>query len=829
MQETTLQYNIFDLGFNQYLSRGSSALESSIEQIIDDLPMPSIMGSGFIEIPPSQIGSGEIGENLTMVAGLFQSANFVTGVSGWQFDALGNLEANNGFFRGDITGASGTFSGTLIGGSLAIPNLVTANSFHIDNTGNAWWGATVIGSALAKILNTGAATFTNITITGTASLVLGSGANIITLNDTEGIYLGNATFASAPFSVSLAGAIKATSGEIAGWALSTTALSTGAFDTLNKMYFGTSGLSLSNVFKVTNAGVLSAVSGTIGGCALAVTSIGSTTFVSGPLGSGWNISNTGIAEFQNCTIRGTIRTSVFEKDTISCVNGMVLVSSADVLSADMTALDASTLTISGETTFSANEVIRIKDGTYDEWMLVTNAASAPTYTVTRDLAGAYGTNTNPIWKRGTAVVSMGVGTGTKTGYILLDSSSANSPFIDIYGRNSNTYSDTTLHGRFGWLKGITDADVGLATTDVWGLYTDNAYIKGVVVANTGYIGGTTGWVISAGYIKDVAGVTGMSSVVTVGDDIRFWAGHATPASAPFYVTESGALVATLATITGAITAISGAIGGWTINTAAINLDGATDALSAGMAPADYPFYAGKKYADRATAPFRVTPAGVLFANGATISGDIKVDSLSFSKQIMMPAFESIDAYNKIEEGVGASVLLESFGKVATIPGSTNDNRAVMSVANSSTPWYTEKDPFFQIWVSDSGDEVSDIGVSLGMESPFDTDNGGFGIEWIEADDKTYGFYNTYYSAAWHRVRVELKTGAPYGEIWRGEFNHTTQIIMFYINGVYVASIDMSAHYYEDDDDFYIAMGAKQKSSYADSAVFWMNAIWGQNL
>ena len=463
------------------------------------------------------------------------------------------------------------------------------------------------------------------TLTDIAGLV--GLSSLVTVGDDIRIWAGNVNPSLAPFYVTEAGVIKAISGIIANWTLSSSAISTGAFDTIGTMYFGTSGLSLSdsfmvtsggaltatsatitgsitansgsigsftigtylytgtkisyndvnagvhlgsdgigignNLFTVSGAGVLSAVSGTVGGCALSTTSIGSTTFVSGPLGSGWNISNSGVAEFQNVSIRGIIKTSVFEKDTVSAVNGIVLVSSADILSVDMSALDASTVTISGQTTFSTNEVIRIKDGTDDEWMLVTSAVSAPTYTVTRDLVGSYAVNTNPIWKKGTTVVSMGVGTGTKTGYISLDSSSSYSPYIDIYGRNSNTYTDTTLHARIGWLKGITDANVGLATTDVWGIYTDNAYIKGTIVADTGYIGGTSGWVISSNYIKDVSGLTGLSSLVTGGDDIRFWAGNTTPSLAPFSVTESGALLATSAVITGAITATSGTFAGIT--------------------------------------------------------------------------------------------------------------------------------------------------------------------------------------------------------------------------------------------------------------------------
>jgi hypothetical protein len=55
------------------------------------------------------------------------------------------------------------------------------------------------------------------------------------------------------------------------------------------------------------------------------------------------------------------------------------------------------------------------------------------------------------------------------------------------------------------------------------------------------------------------------------------------------------------TFTGTITATTGSIGGWTISANAIYKDTGTDATSSGMAPADYPFYAGKQYASRATA------------------------------------------------------------------------------------------------------------------------------------------------------------------------------------------------------------------------------------
>ncbi|MDD5178321.1 MAG: hypothetical protein PHT54_03530 [Candidatus Nanoarchaeia archaeon] len=87
--------------------------------------------------------------------GFMQSPNYSVGISGWKINSDGNVEFNEGDFRGNVDI-----------GSLDIPNSITANSFHVDTEGNAWWGATTIGSATAKILKTGVAYFTDITITG---------------------------------------------------------------------------------------------------------------------------------------------------------------------------------------------------------------------------------------------------------------------------------------------------------------------------------------------------------------------------------------------------------------------------------------------------------------------------------------------------------------------------------------------------------------------------------------------------------------------------------------------------------------------------------------
>jgi hypothetical protein len=75
-----------------------------------------------------------------------------------------------------------------------------------------------------------------------------------------------------------------------------------------------------------------------------------------------------------------------------------------------------------------------------------------------------------------------------------------------------------------------------------------------------------------------------------------------------------------ATFKGTITALAGNIGGFTI--ASGYLWAGSGANTAGLSPTDYPFWAGDTYANRATAPFRVTPAGALIASNADISGSI---------------------------------------------------------------------------------------------------------------------------------------------------------------------------------------------------------------
>ena len=105
--------------------------------------------------------------------------------------------------------------------------------------------------------------------------VIGGGDEAITV-DSSGLYLGAITFENAPFSVSPAGAIKASSGQIAGWNLSSASIKSG--DQADTTTYTASGITLSSdgsihspEFYITEAdganfkGTLAADKGNVGG------------------------------------------------------------------------------------------------------------------------------------------------------------------------------------------------------------------------------------------------------------------------------------------------------------------------------------------------------------------------------------------------------------------------------------------------------------------------------------------------------------------------------------------------------------------------------------
>ena len=196
---------------------------------------------------------------------------------------------------------------------------------------------------------------------------------------------------------------------------------------------------------------------------------------------GFRITDDGYAEFEDARIRGVLKATVFEKTSVSAVGGQLIVANAATLVEDMASTDLTFTT--DNSVFALNEVVIIKDSGTEEYMLVTDVSAAPIYTVTRNLKGSgYAAED---WKKGTTIVSTGE---TGEGYLILDASSEYSPFLDIIARDGSAWDDVNLKVRLGNLAGITDPDIGALSG--YGLYSDNAFLKGELFALTVKTGNT---------------------------------------------------------------------------------------------------------------------------------------------------------------------------------------------------------------------------------------------------------------------------------------------------------------------------------------------------
>ena len=79
-----------------------------------------------------------------------------------------------------------------------------------------------------------------------------------------------------------------------------------------------------------------------------------------------------------------------------------------------------------------------------------------------------------------------------TGFIKLNANpnDTDTPYMDIVERNGTGVYDMDLKVRLGDLSGISDTINGTEVSG-FGLYTDNAFLKGGIVATYGQIGGFT--------------------------------------------------------------------------------------------------------------------------------------------------------------------------------------------------------------------------------------------------------------------------------------------------------------------------------------------------
>jgi len=79
----------------------------------------------------------------------------------------------------------------------------------------------------------------------------------------------------------------------------------------------------------------------------------------------------------------------------------------------------------------------------------------------------------------------------RQGAVYITSNDDNAPYIDVINGIGDVFASPTIKARLGKLDGITDVNAGLSgtQTNYYGLYSDNAHLKGTIYSQSGNIAG----------------------------------------------------------------------------------------------------------------------------------------------------------------------------------------------------------------------------------------------------------------------------------------------------------------------------------------------------
>ena len=451
---------------------------------------------------------------------------------GFKFDGTNIIMSSSKFMLGSKGSANSyiSSSGNLLEISSSNFRLSSSGDVSVEGTITATAG-TIGGFSIGSSTLTG----TNFTLdTSNKRITLGSGDDVFIADADTGLQLGDSTFADAPFSVTEEGVLKAQSGTIGGFTLSTNALTATNFslDPSNKRITlgtgtnifiadGDEGIQLGNgtfanaPFSVTKAGVLKAEQGFIGGFAITSGSIETTDFASGLKGLRLSTAANGTIEAENAKIRGTLATTVFEKETVNAVGGQLLIANSTALTSSAfhslpVSASQTTMSVVNVTGFAANEILLIKKvgdtGFSTEYVKVVSSSrdfpsSDKNFSgrlfVNRAINSGSMSSAGMFMESGSSAQTYEngqvlVSTGKEdTGFIKLNANPNDvfTPYIDIVERTGSAVYDIDLKARLGDLSGLSSALVG--STPGFGLFSENVFLTGKITATSGEIGGIT--------------------------------------------------------------------------------------------------------------------------------------------------------------------------------------------------------------------------------------------------------------------------------------------------------------------------------------------------
>jgi len=532
----------------------------------------------------------------------------------------------------------------IIGGTITGSDFNNGNgTFHVDSSGNLIASsADVTGTIKADKGYIGGPNGFTI-----ESEKLYSGKKSTFESNIAGVYLGtDGIKLGDTFSVNKNGYIISTNGKIGGFTITDTYIANGATSLSganNSVYLGIDGISLGTTFEVTKKGALTSTSGKIASFV-----ISNDTLTSGNIGICSNTKVGTIAFWAGNSARDSAPFRVTNEGKVTCndidITGGSLKIGDNFKVKNDGSLTASNATITGTIKADKGYIGGTNGFTIESGKLYSGNKSSLNST----LSGVY---------LGTDGISLGNSfKATNQGKLTCND-------IDITGGS------------------ITVGD-HFSVDSSGSLVASSAEITGIIKANTGYIGGTSGFTIKSGklYSNNKSSLTSSLSGIYLGTD-------GISLGTKFKVTNDGSLTSSSAEITGTIKAETGYIGGangWTIKSKAM--------------------YTGNKSSLSSS-----NTGAYLGADGISIGSSLKYIKYSVSQgelQVKGDIYaDYIEAGNgmigdwKIEEGRLESTSARSIIKGGTITGSVING----STINGSNIYGGDEIPF----------EASSEGIYLG--------------------------------------------------------------------------------------------------------------------
>ena len=424
-------------------------------------------------------------------------------IAGWEIDSNilksgTNIQLDSGNKKITITDQTFGNTGIQLDHNSGTPRAHIGKS---DGEGFKFDGTNVVMSSSAFLLGSRA---------GGNSFVSGSNGEIEISGSSFHLLKGTITASN----VDLSGRITAEEGEIGGFAITENAISSSN----NELILRGDGPGTS-AGQITGSRVLFS-GGEIGGFLITNDTIETKDFVSGLKGVRLSTSDNGSLEVEEARIRGTLKTTVFEKETVNAVGGQLIVANSTAITGSDVAKTDTTMSVENVTGFAADEILLIKkvsgSGFSTEYVQVISSSndfnSDTNFQGKLMVSRSFGSSAtyNPALHSGSITTTTATGSTYTTGQVIVSTGKINTgfiklnanpndsatPFIDIVERTGSGVFDVDLKARLGDLSGLSSGLVG--SSPGFGLFSENVFLTGKITATSGEI---AGWEIDSNILK----------------------------------------------------------------------------------------------------------------------------------------------------------------------------------------------------------------------------------------------------------------------------------------------------------------------------------------